>query len=194
MSSISKGEDPSASYFSHARKASEDGKKAPSVQDRLFDKLFSSLIPELPQYDDSDELNDRMKDGRPQLSIPLLTWNFRRFSARIGVAFNFQWSIIRLVAWRRPTQTLSALSIYSFLCVTPEMDLANFRPQSISICCVASSVANGWAYGAGVYRSPSASAFRSSSIPNAISWSTTGASNAAASSSRNVTRFLNEHA
>jgi hypothetical protein len=47
--------------------------------------------------------------------------NFRRFNARIGVAFIFQNRAIRLFTWRSPTQTLSFLAIYTFICLDPAL-------------------------------------------------------------------------
>lgn len=109
---------PVQSYFTHARKASEEGRKPQSMQDRLLEKVLSSMIPDLPTFD--NELDkERITDGRAQLSVGILTWNFRLFSARIGVMFSFQWRVIRLLSWRKPTETLSALSIFSFICLYP---------------------------------------------------------------------------
>ena len=45
--------------------------------------------------------------------------NFRRFNSRIGVAFVFQNRLIRLFTWRQPTQTLSFLIMYTFICIGP---------------------------------------------------------------------------
>jgi hypothetical protein len=45
--------------------------------------------------------------------------NFRRFNSRIGVAFILQNRLIRLFTWTQPTQTLSFLFVWTFLCVDP---------------------------------------------------------------------------
>lgn len=45
--------------------------------------------------------------------------NFRRFNARIGVAFIFQNRAIHLFTWKQPTQTLSFLFVWTFLCIDP---------------------------------------------------------------------------
>ena len=47
--------------------------------------------------------------------------NFRRFNARIGIAFVAQNRAIRLFTWRQPTQTLSFLAVYTFVCVNPTL-------------------------------------------------------------------------
>jgi hypothetical protein len=56
---------------------------------------------------------------RPGFSLPLMTTNFRRFNARIGVVFKFQARVFRLLSWRRPTHTLSLLAVYTFVCLDP---------------------------------------------------------------------------
>jgi hypothetical protein len=56
---------------------------------------------------------------RPGFSLPLMTTNFRRFNARIGVVFKFQARVFRLLSWRRPTHTLSFLAVYTFVCLDP---------------------------------------------------------------------------
>jgi hypothetical protein len=61
---------------------------------------------------------------RPGFSLPLMTANFRRFNARIGVVFSFQTRVFRLLSWRRPTQTLSLLAVYTFVCLDPYLLLA----------------------------------------------------------------------
>ncbi len=61
---------------------------------------------------------------RPGFSLPLMTTNFRRFNARIGVVFKFQARVFRLLAWRRPTHTVSFLAVYSFVCIDPYLLLA----------------------------------------------------------------------
>lgn len=45
--------------------------------------------------------------------------NFRRFNSRIGVAFIFQNRLIRLFSWKQPTQTLSFLFVWTFVCIDP---------------------------------------------------------------------------
>lgn len=58
---------------------------------------------------------------RPNFTIPTMSNNFRRFNARIGVVFTFQARALRLLAWRRPTHTLSFLAVYTFVCLDPYM-------------------------------------------------------------------------
>jgi hypothetical protein len=56
---------------------------------------------------------------RPGFSVALMSNNFRRFNARIGVVFKFQARMFRLLAWRHPTHTLSFLAVYTFICLDP---------------------------------------------------------------------------
>ncbi|KAH6844999.1 integral peroxisomal membrane peroxin-domain-containing protein [Chaetomium sp. MPI-CAGE-AT-0009] len=68
---------------------------------------------------------------RPGFSLPLMTTNFRRFNARIGVVFKFQARVFRLLSWRRPTHTLSFLAVYTFVCLDPYLLFA--LPLAISL-------------------------------------------------------------
>ncbi|KAJ4305718.1 Peroxisome size and maintenance regulator [Kalmusia sp. IMI 367209] len=95
------------------------------VSDRLFTMLLSSV---LPQDLDDDAPTPQTKDrrsrkyvDRPNFSLPQMSSNFRRFNARIGVAFVAQNRAIRLFTWRQPTQTLSFLFVYTFICVNPTL-------------------------------------------------------------------------
>ncbi|KAF2842752.1 Pex24p-domain-containing protein [Patellaria atrata CBS 101060] len=95
-----------------------------SMQDRLFNMLLQQIVP----VQESDEPGETPMDkrsrkyvDRPNFSLPLMSSNFRRFNSRIGVAFIFQNRMIRLFTWRAPTQTLSFLAIYTFLCLEPTL-------------------------------------------------------------------------
>lgn len=56
---------------------------------------------------------------RPGFTVTTMSNNFRRFNARIGVIFKFQARVIRLLSWRHPSQTLSLLGVYTFVCLDP---------------------------------------------------------------------------
>lgn len=89
--------------------------------------LFSQIVP----TEDSGKTNDdppskpdrrsRKYVARPGFSLPLMSNNFRRFNARIGVVFILQNRLIRLFTWVEPTQTLSFLALYTFLCLSPQL-------------------------------------------------------------------------
>ncbi|KAL2115715.1 hypothetical protein VTJ04DRAFT_9970 [Mycothermus thermophilus] len=104
--------------------------RAANIQDKLLDKLVSHLIPADHNVPATTPLSSAEGDippvfpERPGFSVPLMTTNFRRFNARIGVVFKFQARVLRLLAWRRPTQTLSLLAVYTFVCLDPYLLLA----------------------------------------------------------------------
>ncbi|KAF2181952.1 Pex24p-domain-containing protein [Zopfia rhizophila CBS 207.26] len=101
-----------------------DRPESPSrVSDRLFTMLLQQVLPS-QDYDEDTPVKDRRSRkyvDRPGFSLPVMSSNFRRFNARIGVAFVFQNRLIRLFAWRVPSQTLSFLSVYTFICLDPAL-------------------------------------------------------------------------
>ncbi|MCJ1266887.1 hypothetical protein MMC22_006772 [Lobaria immixta] len=96
--------------------------KISSLQDRLFTKLLQQVIPSEDVGGDGLETPDKRSTkyvGRPGFSLPLMTTNFRRFNARIGVVFVFQTRLIRLISWKTPSHTLSLLAVSTFVCLDP---------------------------------------------------------------------------
>ncbi|KAI0911250.1 integral peroxisomal membrane peroxin-domain-containing protein [Ustulina deusta] len=95
-------------------------KEKARIQDRLVEKLLAQVVPlddgEIPQ---EDPLPGRA--AKPNFTLPTMSNNFRRFNARIGVVFVFQARVARLLAWRRPTHTLSFLAVYTFVCLDPSL-------------------------------------------------------------------------
>lgn len=71
---------------------------------------------------------------RPAFSLPLMTNNFRRFNARIGIVFVFQNQLIRLYNWTVPTHTLSLLAIYCFVCLDPYLLVV--LPFAVVLLCI----------------------------------------------------------
>ncbi|KAI0096068.1 integral peroxisomal membrane peroxin-domain-containing protein [Nemania sp. FL0031] len=96
-------------------------KEKARLQDHLVEKLLSQVVPlddaELPKEENETPLPGRA--AKPNFTLPTMSNNFRRFNARIGVVFVFQARVIRLLAWRRPTHTLSFLVVYTFVCLDP---------------------------------------------------------------------------
>ncbi|KAI1348918.1 integral peroxisomal membrane peroxin-domain-containing protein [Xylaria sp. FL0043] len=95
-------------------------KEKARIQDRLVDKLLAQVVP----LDDAEIPQDEPLPGRtakPNFNLPTMSNNFRRFNARIGVVFVFQARVIRLLAWRHPTHTLSFLAVYTFVCLDPSL-------------------------------------------------------------------------
>lgn len=48
-----------------------------------------------------------------------MSHNFRTFNARIGVVFEFQEKAARLFSWHDPSNTLSFLAVFTFVCLDP---------------------------------------------------------------------------
>lgn len=93
------------------------------MPDRLFTMLLQQVLPSqyIPEGSSTEDRRSRKYVDRPGFSLPVMSNNFRRFNARIGVAFIFQNHMIRLFSWKFPTQTLSFLAIYTFLCLEPTL-------------------------------------------------------------------------
>ncbi|CBX98837.1 hypothetical protein LEMA_P080760.1 [Plenodomus lingam JN3] len=102
--------------------------------DKMMNLLLSQVLPSEDVHDDSNSENGvnnpsiRIKDRRsrayverPSFSIPTMSSNFRRFNSRIGVAFILQNRLIRLFTWVQPTQTLSFLFVWTFVCIDPHL-------------------------------------------------------------------------
>ncbi|KAI0430695.1 integral peroxisomal membrane peroxin-domain-containing protein [Xylaria sp. FL1042] len=95
-------------------------KEKARIQDGLVEKLLAQVVP----LDDAEIPQDEPLPGRvakPNFNLPTMSNNFRRFNARIGVVFVFQARVIRLLAWRHPTHTLSFLAVYTFVCLDPSL-------------------------------------------------------------------------
>ena len=87
-------------------------------------RLISQIIPsdDTSSDADPDDRRSRRKNvDRPGFSLPLMSNNFRRFNARVGVLFVLQYRLIKLFSWRQPTRTLSFLVVYSFVCLEPSL-------------------------------------------------------------------------
>ncbi|KAK4178320.1 Peroxin/Dysferlin domain-containing protein [Triangularia setosa] len=109
--------------------------RAASMQDKLLEKLLSQVIPsedgqaQVPSIMGGDD--PRAFAERPGFSIPLMSNNFRRFNARIGVVFKFQSRALKVLSWRKPTHTLSLLAVYTFVCLDPYLLFA--LPLAIAV-------------------------------------------------------------
>ncbi|RMJ23511.1 integral peroxisomal membrane peroxin [Aspergillus sp. HF37] len=95
-----------------------------SIQGRLFTQVLKQVVPPEDADDyapapDSDPANPPTK--RPAFSLPVMTNNFRRFNARIGIVFSFQNKLERLLGWEKSSHTISLLFVYSFVCLDPHL-------------------------------------------------------------------------
>ncbi|KAL5392132.1 hypothetical protein DPSP01_000653 [Paraphaeosphaeria sporulosa] len=121
----------SASKLKDKLQSLGDSHEQSESPNRFSDKMFTMLLSSvLPQDIDDDGDTPQVKDrrsrkyvDRPNFSLPQMSSNFRRFNARIGVAFVAQNRAIRLFTWRQPPQTISFLFVYTFVCVNPTLAL-----------------------------------------------------------------------
>ncbi|OCT48012.1 Integral peroxisomal membrane peroxin family protein [Cladophialophora carrionii] len=115
--------------ISTAEQEKDETPATPSLRTSIQDRLFSSLLRQVVPTDDPEEgssatpidSRSNLYVSRPAFSLPVMTNNFRRFNARIGIVFVFQNRLIRLFTWRTPTHTLSFLATYTFVCLDPHL-------------------------------------------------------------------------
>lgn len=97
--------------------------------DRFFASMLSYVVPSEALEEDEDDTKDskrvdrrsRKYVDRPTFSLPVMTSNFRRFNARIGIAFVLENRLIHLFTWKQPTATLSFLAVWSLLSLNPHL-------------------------------------------------------------------------
>ncbi|ATY66964.1 Integral peroxisomal membrane peroxin [Cordyceps militaris] len=93
-----------------------------SIQDRLVERLLAQVMPaedgEISFTLDEDVANAHRA---PEFSLGTMSYNFRRFNARAGVLFQLQDLSESLMEWQHPTQTLSFLAVYTFVCLDPHL-------------------------------------------------------------------------
>ncbi|KAF2670154.1 Pex24p-domain-containing protein [Microthyrium microscopicum] len=104
-----------------ARNEEANAESPRRVQDRMMNMLLQQIIPSDQETDHEAGKQSRKTVQRPNFSIPTMSTNFRRFNARCGIIFVFQIKLEELFSWQRPTQTLSFLAIYTFICIDPHM-------------------------------------------------------------------------
>ncbi|KAK9367222.1 integral peroxisomal membrane peroxin-domain-containing protein [Lipomyces kononenkoae] len=113
---------PTASSSHHGGGARES--RRDHITDKLLERLFASALPTADALNSGSSMTDvaeRLQDqkNRPAFSVPVMARNFSRLNARIGVVFRLQYKILRILIWRNPNHTFSALAIYSFICLYP---------------------------------------------------------------------------
>ncbi|KAF2397753.1 Pex24p-domain-containing protein [Trichodelitschia bisporula] len=103
------------------------------MHDRLMAMLLQQIIPSDHTNDDDTETDMRSRAyiNRPAFSLATMSTNFRRFNARIGVAFEFESRMIALFTWMAPTNTLAFLAIYTFICLDPKL----LAVVPLALCC-----------------------------------------------------------
>lgn len=89
--------------------------------DILLDKMISTLLPDhLPEREQFTQRIEELarRKSRP-ISITILARNLRILTAKLGVLFEFQDLITRLITWRNPSQTITMLIILTAVCFNP---------------------------------------------------------------------------
>lgn len=113
---------PQEDATAQARQASSSNPSHSSMQDKVFAMIFKQVFPEdAPLEDAKPDQHSSAGAQRPNFSLPVMSANFRRFNARIGIVFVLQAQAAKLFSWRQPTQTLSFLAAYSFCCLEPPL-------------------------------------------------------------------------
>lgn len=88
-----------------------------------LNRLLQQVIP--TDDDSQDDVSFAADDHapahteRPNFNITTMSYNFRRFNARIGVVFKFQVRVEKILSWHKASHTLSLLAVYTFICLDP---------------------------------------------------------------------------
>ncbi|CAG85339.2 DEHA2B08734p [Debaryomyces hansenii CBS767] len=103
-----------------------DDSKSSHFVDRFMEKLLKHAIP--TDGPEKEMLERRVADPerlkKPNLSIRILTSNFKRLSSKMSSFFVLQYGLIHIITWRKPTKTLSFLVFYTSICLWPHLILA----------------------------------------------------------------------
>lgn len=102
--------------------------ESPALQDRLFGVLMQRLLPSSDDGTDSQDNHGvwsnkdyKVAPDRPKFSLAIMSSNFRRFNARIGIIFVLQNKVIDLFTWQKTTHTLSLLAVFTLVCLQPHL-------------------------------------------------------------------------
>ncbi|SCU86714.1 LAFA_0E02586g1_1 [Lachancea sp. 'fantastica'] len=89
--------------------------------DILLDKMISTILPDtFPEREQfTQRVNDPLRKKRQKLSATIFANNLKVLTTKLGAVFELQDSIIRLVAWRNPSGTVTMLIFISMICFNP---------------------------------------------------------------------------
>ncbi|AET37832.1 Pex28p Ecym_2076 [Eremothecium cymbalariae DBVPG len=89
--------------------------------DILLDKMISALLPDdLPEREQfTQRVHEPGRRKSHPISVVIMSRNLKIMTAKLGLLFEFQDSIIRLITWRNPSGTITALMLFSFICFNP---------------------------------------------------------------------------
>lgn len=92
-----------------------------TMVDKLMDRLVTSALPTVSfKTSDADWRAQNLK-GQPPFSINLMTNNFRKMTARTGIAFEIIYTFLEIISWKDPVFTTAVLAIYSFVVLNPRL-------------------------------------------------------------------------
>lgn len=98
---------------------------ATSISTNVSDLLLSSLLPtNLPKLSQATARNDgpgrprELSTQREQLSLPLVSNNFRRFVTKVGPLFWVQDRIEEILFWRKPIWTWAWIMTWTLTCAS----------------------------------------------------------------------------
>ena len=105
--------------------AEENKSQTSHFVDSMLEKLLKHAIPiDAPEREIlAKKLRDTERNKKPNLSIKTIASNFKQLSKRMGGFFDIQYGLIRIVTWKQPSKTLSALVVYTATCMWPHLVL-----------------------------------------------------------------------
>ncbi|SCU88873.1 LAME_0E01442g1_1 [Lachancea meyersii CBS 8951] len=89
--------------------------------DILLDKMISTILPDnFPEREQfTQRVNDPLRKKRQKLSATIFANNLKVLTTKLGAIFELQDSVIRLLAWRNPSGTVTMLVFISMICFNP---------------------------------------------------------------------------
>lgn len=92
-----------------------------ALSDKLIDMIVANALP--ATFTDS-RYNERVaaRQGRgAPFSVGLMNRNFSDMVTRIGPVFDVYFGLLDCMAWKKPSQTVSWLCIYTYVCLHPQL-------------------------------------------------------------------------
>lgn len=95
--------------------------EAPTIVDKLIDRLVVNALPTAnPNISSTDWRAEKLK-SQPPFSIQTMSRNFRRMTARTGIAFELIYTVQDILAWKNKWFTVGVWAIYSHLVLNPKL-------------------------------------------------------------------------
>lgn len=90
-----------------------------SYMDKLMDRLVTAALPTASIEPSAADWRAQQLKGQPPFSINTMSKNFRRMTARTGIAFETIYTIAEISTWKNWSLTVSVLSIYTLVILNP---------------------------------------------------------------------------